>query len=101
MLVVQLLPFLSKLCYIIIMDKYKNFFDENIEKMEIEKELPQDLKDDIVRYAKGINGMLNGTFYKHYDVDFVELQSNINVYENGKVISSETANYLRKKYLYD
>lgn len=79
-----------------------NGFDENaelpIEKRYMERDLPGFLTESIEQMQIAWERRENGNS-SHWERDYCELQSNINVAEDEGLISSEQAWYLREKYL--
>ena len=79
-----------------------NGFDENaelpIEKRYMERDLPGFLTESIEQMQIAWESRENGNS-SHWERDYCELQSNINVAEDEGLISSEQAWYLREKYL--
>lgn len=79
-----------------------NGFDENaelpIEKRYMERDLPGFLTESIEQMQIAWESRENGSS-SHWERDYCELQSNINVAEDEGLISSEQAWYLREKYL--
>ena len=70
------------------------------DKQYLECDLPHNLAQSIIQYKAALEKVQNGENYFQLDMDFCELQSNINVAEVEQWITSEQANYLREKYLY-
>lgn len=62
-------------------------------KSYLEYELPENLTEDIAAWIK------NQDNSSCWDAYYDQLNSDINVCEVGNVITSEQANFLRKKYL--
>lgn len=72
-----------------------------MEESYLECGLPKYLKLSIDNYKKGLEKIRLHEKYLHMDCDFCELQSSINSAEVDEEITSEQANFLRSKYLYD
>ena len=80
----------------------KNGFDENaelpVDKSYMERDLPSFLRESIEQMIIVWEKRETGDTSR-WERDYCELQSNINVAEDGDLISSEQAWYLREKYL--
>ena len=79
--------------------RYDHITGLPIDKSYLESDIPDFLKASIDKMKDATKRVENGENYLHYDCDFCELQSEINVAEVGGDISSEQAWYLREKYL--
>lgn len=66
----------------------------------LEHNLPEFLDESLVAFKKALADIQNGKRYLQLDMDYCELQSNINVAEVEQLITPEQADYLRGKYLY-
>ncbi|MBQ0167274.1 MAG: hypothetical protein KBT02_09235 [Treponema sp.] len=66
----------------------------------LEYNLPEFLDESLVAFKKALVDIQNGKRYLQLDMDYCELQSNINVAEVEQLITPEQADYLRGKYLY-
>ena len=71
----------------------------NMSEGYMELGLPVILQESIKRMKDAWYKIDHNIPYLHWDVDYCELQSDINNAEVNKVISSEQAWYLRRKYL--
>lgn len=92
---------LLSLCTDLVGDDSDIYDDEGrpIDKSYLECGLPQYLYDSINQMKKTWEILDSGKRNNTYDLDFCELQADINRAENDEVISSEQAWYLREKYL--
>lgn len=70
-----------------------------IDKSYLECDLPEFLQVSVDQMKETWKKLDAGEKYNLWDCDWCELQSSINVAEVEQLISSEKANYLRKKYL--
>lgn len=70
-----------------------------IDKGYLECDLPEFLQRSLDQMKKAWELIDAGKEYSLWDCDWCELQSDINAAEVDQQISSEKANYLRKKYL--
>lgn len=66
----------------------------------LECDLPTYLSESLTAYKNALIKIKSGETYWQLDMDYCELQSNINVAEVEQDITAEQANYLRRKYLY-
>ena len=66
----------------------------------LEKDLPDRLGRSLTAYLKALDRVKKGERYFQLDMDYCELQSDINVAEVEQMITPEQAKYLRSKYLY-
>lgn len=65
----------------------------------LECNLPEFLNESIEQMVAAWNKLDRAIPYLSWDLDYGELQSNINVAEVEEMITHEQANYLRVKYL--
>lgn len=70
-----------------------------LDKSYLECGLPEWLQESIDAMKEAWDKLDRGEEYLHWDIDFCNLQSDINVAEVENIISSEQAWYLRGKYL--
>ena len=79
--------------------KYDNVTGLPDDKEYLECGIPGYLRKSIDKMKAGLKMVAAGKKYLHWDCDYCELQSDINVAEVENAISSEQAWYLREKYL--
>ncbi len=70
-----------------------------IDKSYLEEGLPPFLRESVSTMQATWDKMDKGIECPYWDCEYCELQSNINVAEVERLISSEQAWYLREKYL--
>lgn len=70
-----------------------------MEKFEIDRTLPQFLRESIEAFQIGKEKYESGIGYSEFDMDYCDLQTDINVCEVEQMITSDEAWQLRKKYL--
>lgn len=66
---------------------------------DIEKSLPEYLQNSLAAYKEAYQKYQTDPDYSVFDCDYMEFQSDINICETDGAISSDTAWYLREKYL--
>lgn len=66
---------------------------------KIESTLPKSLKDAISVFLIGKEKYESGIEYHEFDMDYCDLQTEINICEVEQMITSDEAWYLRGKYL--
>lgn len=66
----------------------------------LKKDLPKRLELSLISYKKALDKVKKGEHYLQLDMDYCELQSDINVAEVEQMITPEQARYLRSKYIY-
>ena len=71
-----------------------------IDKSYLELGLPDWLQRSIAVMQSTWDRLAAGEEYWHWDLDFADLQSDINIAETENIISTEQAWYLREKYLH-
>ena len=69
------------------------------DKSYLECGLPQFLQTSIEEMKNAWEKLDSGEKYLHWDGDYCNLQSDINIAEVNQIISEEQAWYLREKYL--
>lgn len=72
---------------------------ERVGKFEIDSTLPQFLRESIEAFQLGKEKHESGTGYSEFDMDYCDLQTDINVCEVEQMITSGEAWQLREKYL--
>ena len=70
-----------------------------IDKSYLECGLPPLLAHSVAAMQAALDKLERGEEYLHWDCDYCDLQTNINICEGGHLISPEQAWYLRRKYL--
>lgn len=66
---------------------------------KIESTLPVSLRESIHAFLKGKEKYESGMGYHEFDMDYCDLQTEINICEVEQMITLEEAWYLRRKYL--
>ena len=69
------------------------------DKSYLECGLPEFLQESIQAMIEAWNKIDSGEKYLHWDIDYCNLQTDINIAEVDQIISTEQAWYLREKYL--
>ena len=70
-----------------------------MEMCKIDSSLPEFLKESIRAFLLGKEKYEKGTGYAEFDMDYCDLQTDINVCEVERMITSEEAWRLREQYL--
>ena len=70
-----------------------------MEKIEIDSTLPQFLRESIEAFLIGKEKYESGIGYSEFDMDYCDLQTDINICEVEQMITSDEAWQLREKYL--
>lgn len=65
----------------------------------IESTLPEPLREAVTAFLAGKEKYESNVGYHEFDMDFCDLQTEINVCEVEQMITSDEAWYLRRKYL--
>lgn len=65
---------------------------------KIDSSYPESLKKTIKMYLEGLEKKKTGKYFE-YDLDFCELQTEINLCENAQLITEKETDYLRKELL--
>lgn len=81
------------------MEQYDETTGLPLDKGYLECNLPPFLQESIEQMKTAWEKRDNGIRYIQWDMDYCELQSNINIAEVEQIITSEQAWYLREKYL--
>ena len=76
-----------------------DYKDKATEQGWFESNLPEYLQIALMHFKRGQKKLENGEQYNHYDIDFCELQSSINVAQVEQEITDQQASYFRSKYL--
>lgn len=63
--------------------------------------LPKYLQETLKVYLAGLQKVKNKEPYLHHDLDFNDLEADINAAEQEGSITPNQAHFLRKKYLYE
>lgn len=66
---------------------------------DVESSLPESMKRSLATFKRGYLKYKTDPLYKEFDLDILEFSSDINSSEVNGDISSDTAWYLREKYL--